>query len=304
MAGLTAGLWARRLGLGSLILEKSKTPGGQLHWIQDPLIDYPGFSGSGASLAAAVVSQLLPEFARIETGVEVRRILTEQETRDRCFVLDTSGGIVKARAVLVATGLRPRPLAALKPFEGRGLVYTSRPREEFRGDNLVIVGGGDGAVENAVLLAGQWKQITIAYRGDRLRAQRGLLERLKSLANVSVQLESEIVGGAGGDSLKSVVILGPSGEEEIAAERVLAKIGFEVESDLLSSGQRRYTHPGCVFRVNDEQMALHDAGEMPLDSRPVWAAGDASTAGNPSLVVAAGQACIAMRSIEKYLRES
>jgi len=85
---------------------------------------------------------------------------------------------------------------------------------------------------------------------------------------------------------------------------VLAKIGFEVQSDLLSSGERRYTHPGCVLHANDEQMALHDTGEIPLDSRPVWVAGDVSTPGDPSLVVAAGQACIAMRSIERHLREA
>lgn len=303
MAGLTAGLWSHRLGLRSVILERSGNPGGQLHWIQDNLIDFPGFTGSGSQLAEIICAQLSPDHARLVTGVDVRRILTEQEAQESCFVLDTSGGIVMADAVLLASGLRPRPLRVLQSYEGKGLVYSSRPRDAFRGSHLVIVGGGDGAVENAVLLAEQWKQITIVYRGERLRAQTGLLERMRGCKNVEVLLESEVQKGLGKESLEGVVVAGPAGTREIVAQCVLAKIGFEVQSDLLASGQRRYTHPGCVLRTNDEQIALHDTGEIPLDSRPVWVAGDASTHGDPSLVVAAGQACIAMRSIERHLRE-
>lgn len=303
MAGLTAGLWSQRLGLQCILLERSEKPGGQLHWIQDPLIDFPGFSGLGAALAEKIAAQLHPESAEIRTGVEVRRILTEQEAAADFFVLDTSGGIVNARAVLLATGLRPRRFTALQEYEGRGVVFSSRPREKFKGNRLVIVGGGDGAVENAVLLASQWKEITIVYRGESLRAQAKLSERLASLANVRVLTECLVERGFGDERLEGLRIAGPMGASDLPADSVLVKIGFEVESDLLASGQRRYTHPGCVLRVNDEQMALHDTGEIPLDSRPIWVAGDAATPGDPSLVVAAGQACIAMRSIERSLRE-
>jgi thioredoxin reductase (NADPH) len=303
MAGLTAGLWSHRLGLRSVILERSGNPGGQLHWIQGNLTDFPGFSGTGGQLAEKICSQLDPHSAEICTEVDVTRIATEQEVRDDLFSLETSGGIVRGHAVLLAAGLRPRLLKSLQAYEGRGVVYTSRPREMFRGHHLVIVGGGDGAVENAVLLAEQWKQITIVYRGERLRAQTGLLERMRGCKNVEVMLESEVQKGFGKESLEGVVVAGPAGTKEIVAQSVLVKIGFEVQSDLLASGQRRYTHPGCVLRANDEQIALHDTGEIPLDSRPVWVAGDVSTHGDPSLVVAAGQACIAMRSIERHLRE-
>jgi len=303
MAGLTAGLWSHRLGLKSVILERAEKPGGQLHWIQDPLIDFPGFAGSGTALAETIAAQLHPEFAQVRTGVEVRKILTEQESAEDVFVLETSGGIVRARAVLAATGLRPRRLRSLQEYEGKGLVYSSRPREAFGGNRLVIVGGGDGAVENAVLLSGQWKEITVIYRGGTLRAQGRLVEKMAALANVKVLTECEVERGLGDEHLEGVRIAGRMGAAELSADAVLVKIGFEVENHLLASGQRRYTHPGCVLRVNDEQMALHDTGEIPLDSRPIWAAGDATTPGDPSLVVAAGQACIAMRSIERMLRE-
>lgn len=300
MSGLTAALWGIRLGLDCLVLERGETPGGQLHWIQDPLIDFPGFTGTGAELSHLMTGQIAGK-ARLQTGVLVERILTEQESQSPDFQVLTSDGFVQAKAVLVASGLRPRRLKELESFEGRGLVYTSRPRREFAGKNLVIAGGGDGAVENASLLMHQWESITLVHRGASLRAQHGLTEKLAGAKNVRVMLESRITSAKGKDVLESVTVEGPAGSVELPCERVLAKIGFETESDLLSSEARRYTHPGCLVRVNDEQMALYDTGDMPLDSRPVWAAGDVC-ASQPSLVVAAGQACVAMRSIERYLR--
>ncbi|HMZ36961.1 MAG TPA: NAD(P)/FAD-dependent oxidoreductase, partial [Leptospiraceae bacterium] len=167
MAGLSAGIWAGRLGLKSKIIEKDERAGGQLHWIQDVIPDYPGLELRGTDFARTLCDQA-QRSASIETGIAVQKILPFQDAPEAgdLYVLETTGGILSARAVLISTGLRRRTLPAVRAFHGTGIYYTSQPRDQFKGNSLVIAGGGDGAVENAILLQAQWKKIYIVHPDD------------------------------------------------------------------------------------------------------------------------------------------
>ncbi len=300
MAGLSAAIWAGRLGLSCMLLEKSELPGGQLHWIQDVIPDYPGLEQRGSDFAKTLGDQVR-KHAEISTKTEVKRILHWQDdSLPDIHGVETGAGRLHAKAILLATGLRRRSIPAARAFSGAGVFYTSKPREQFTGKTLVIVGGGDGAVENAVLLANQWKNIYMIHRGASLRARPALVEKMPS--NVTVLLDSEVVSIAGKDRIQSVLLQSGSEQKELPCDALLVKAGFEAENTLLSSGSHRFAYPGSFLEANDEQIALHSTGDMPLDSRPIWVAGDVCTGRDPSLAVASGQACIAMRSIERWLR--
>jgi thioredoxin reductase (NADPH) len=303
MAGLSAGIWAGRLGLKSKIIEKDERAGGQLHWIQDVIPDYPGLELRGTDFARTLCDQARRS-ASIETGIAVQKILPFQDAPEAgdLYVLETTGGILSARAVLISTGLRRRTLPAVRAFHGTGIYYTSQPRDQFKGDSLVIAGGGDGAVENAILLQAQWKKIYIVHRGAALRARPALADHIRNHSHIEVLLETEIVSVTGDPGIRGVVLSQGGKTRTVDADRLLVKVGFEAENTLLSSGGHHFAHAGSWLDSNDEQMALHSTGDMPLDSRPIWVAGDVCTPRDPSLAVAAGQACIAMRSIERYLR--
>lgn len=309
MAGMTAALWARRLGLSVTILESEDQPGGQLPGIQDRLIDFPGFTGSGLELAETVYGQI--------KQADVRVLLNTRAIKQNSVgSIHTSAGEVSARALVLATGLRRRriPMADSLP---EGIVfYTSQPRQSFRGDKLIILGGGDGAVENAILLAAQWNEITIVHRSASLRARPAMLSQLSHLKNVKVVLAATLesiqltksatqrpdeAGDPADGAVRAHIRLG-EGQREITANRILVKAGFEASNELLTGFG--YS-PGSFALVSMDQKLLSKEsldGQTREVQPPLWLAGDICTPQDPSLVVAAGQACLAMRSVERWLR--
>ncbi|MCE9599144.1 MAG: NAD(P)/FAD-dependent oxidoreductase [Spirochaetia bacterium] len=304
MAGMTAALWAKRLGLSTMVLESEGEPGGQLRGIQDKLVDYPGFTGTGPNLAQTLYDQLarLDIQAKFKTTVQPLNS-NESESSNVDGALErslpaaiqvtTSQGSLSGRSVLITTGLRRRRLAALDLLPADYLYYTSQPRAAFTGNRLLILGGGDGAVENAILLSSQWKEIVILHRSGSLKARPSMLAGLNQLPNVRVILNATV------QAINRPVISIMEGPEkrEIQADRILVKIGFEADNALVTGNE--YV-PGQFVQTSGEQQVLGGA-----DSRVwpgIWAAGDICSPRDPSLVVAAGQACLAVRSIERHLR--
>src|SRR6476646_6153778 len=170
-AGLSAARWCDELGLDTLVLEQAEAIGGQLSSVHNRIENYLG--------------------VRVANGSELRDLFAEQ-TKDCDFDLWTnveidsvdlkakritlkSGEELQSIAIILATGLRRRRLGipGETEFQGRGIIESgARDREQLAGQDVCVIGGGDAAAENALILAEVCPTVTLVNRGRKLRARR------------------------------------------------------------------------------------------------------------------------------------
>jgi thioredoxin reductase (NADPH) len=282
-AGLTAGIYAARSGLNSVVIEKGAL-GGQV--ATTPIVEnYPGFSQvGGKTLVDIMVSHAL-EYANIFPGEEVMEIKPGNPT-----IVMTSRRRFTAKAVLLATGANHRPLGA--PGEtrlsGRGVSYCSTcDGPLFKDKKVIIVGGGDSAVTEALHLHHIGVDVTLVHRRDTLRAQEHLAKSLRE-SDIPVMLDTEVKEIGGQDRVEEVMLLHhPSGESSrLAVDGVFIAIGYEPAIELARKVGVELSPEGYINR--DERHRTNIRG--------IYSAGDVE-GGYKQIVTAAGQGSEAALSI-------
>ncbi len=287
MGGVSAAIWGHRLGVPCFLLEQQEQIGGQLQHIHNIIPDYPGLVCDGAEFSAQLCSQLT------QLGIVPQLGGSVQDVDVKSRSIRVGGQWISCKAMVVATGLRKRHLRAdgAEALMGRGLAMSfSGQREMFAGRKICLVGGGDGAFENALMMVESCPHVTIVCRGRHPRARSSFLERVQAHPAIDILLESEVVAVEGTSWVEAVRIQGPTSCERLAVEAVLVKIGMEPQVEWLKGTGVAQQHG--YLQVNHAQQT-----SIPW----IWAVGDVCTPLDPSLSVAAGQACLAMRSIERYL---
>ncbi len=289
-AGVSAALWARSRHLDVIVLESGGAPGGQLAHVHFQPREIVGWlSGDGPALAMAMTRQLAG------AGVPVRYgIRAEGLTVDRDLTLRLTGGDrIRARAVLVATGARRRRLdvPGEREFEGRGVSFSATlDRERLAGRPVVVVGGGDAAFENALLLAGLGGEITVVVRGE-VRARREFRERLAAERRALVLRETRVVAVLGDERVSAVRVRGPQGVREFACEGVVVKVGVSPNTEWCAD----------VLGLDGEGFIRVDAS-LATTLPGVWAAGDVTRPALAAVPVAAGHGALAIAAIRAALR--
>jgi len=290
VAGISAALWCARLGLKSLILERSSRPGGQLYDIHNTIPDYPAFVGTGKDMASRLIEQMAQFDISCRTDVKVES-LDVKEGRAK-----SAQGIFQAQAIILATGIQKRllPLLKAEAFLEKGLYLTaSGRRSEFVDQEVCIIGGGDGAFENALLLADSCPKVTILYRGTTPRARPDFVLAVEELPHVEYLLEHQVVDLKGIERLETLVVQTPEGTKEFSSGATLVKIGMEPRSHLVR--EQVVCSPGGFVLV--------DAFQRSISHENLWAIGDICTPLDPSISVCVGQACVAAREIERTFRK-
>lgn len=290
-AGLSAAFWCDELGLDTLVLEQAEEIGGQLHRVYNPINNYPG-------LKARNGKELLERFSVDvdDAGFDLWRG-TEIETIDlRAKRISLrSGEQLQSISIVLATGVRPRTLniPGEQEFAGKGIIESAtRDRELFAGEDVCVVGGGDAAVENALLLAEVCPTVTLVHRGRKLRARREFVERLQPNHAVTVFTESVVTRILGADRVEAVEILRKEGLKpfQLAVRGVLIRIGVEPNTDLFRD-QLNLDQQGYVI-VSSEQET-----NVPM----VFAAGDVSNPLAPTISGATGAGATAAKVIAARL---
>uniref|UniRef100_A0A832MK11 NAD(P)/FAD-dependent oxidoreductase n=1 Tax=Eiseniibacteriota bacterium TaxID=2212470 RepID=A0A832MK11_UNCEI len=290
-AGISAALWARWFGLEVRVVDAGASPGGQLHRVHFHPRTLAGIPvGDGPAIAAVMARQLA------DAGVAVRGECTAQrlEPGARPAVILEGGERLACQAVLIATGVRRRRLGVPgeDALEGRGVSFSAtRDRAQLAGRRVLVVGGGDAAYENALILAGAGCRVVLAVR-DAPRARAEFRARVARTPAIEVRRGVRVTAILGTDAVTGVRLAGPEGVADVAVEGVVVKVGVVPNTEW------------CRDAVACDDAGHVRAGEHGRTSAPrVWAAGDVTGPALPSVAVAMGQAAAAVADARRALRE-
>ena len=198
-AGLTAATYARRAGKSVLVIEKNAF-GGQITW--SPKVEnFPGFvSVSGVELGDKLLEQAMEQGAEVELEEVETLTVNGGVKRVRCV----SGAEFEARAVIIATGARPRMLGLPREQEliGNGVCFCAVCDGAFyKGQDVAVNGGGNSALQDALLLSETCRKVYLIHRRDSFRDEAKLVDALKAKDNVEFILGARITELVGEDEL-------------------------------------------------------------------------------------------------------
>ena len=290
-AGMTAALYAARSNLKVALIEGG-LPGGQMNNTSD-IENYPGYANiSGPELAEKMfeplenlgVEHLYGLVENIEDHGDVKKVITDDEE-------------FETRTVIVATGSKHRLLGVPgeEELNSRGVSYCAVcDGAFFRDQDLLVVGGGDSAVEEAIFLTQFAKSVTIVHRRDELRAQKVLQDRAFANEKIKFIWDSVVKEIKGENSVESVVIENVKTGQvtEQAFGGVFIYVGLDPVSDFVQELQIR-DQAGWI--VTDDHMKTSVAG--------VFAVGDVRQKDLRQVTTAVGDGAIAGQEAYKYITE-
>lgn len=290
-AGYTAALYGARSGFRTAVLEKL-SPGGQMATTSD-VENYPGFPGVVDGFELGEKMQQGAEQAGAET---VYAEVTSVDLKADPKVVETSEGTYLGRTVIIATGAHPRKLGLPQEenLVNRGISYCATCDGSFYKDKTVVVnGGGNTAVGDALYLAKLARKVYLVHRRDTLRATPIYLQRLKD-AHVEIIWNSVISGLEADKKLTAVDVKNVKTGEvtKLPADGLFVAIGQLPENSLVA-GQVATDKAGYIV-----------AGEDTKTSVPgVFAIGDVRTKQVRQIITAAADGAVAVHFAEEYLNE-
>ncbi|MDI6745416.1 MAG: FAD-dependent oxidoreductase [Thermodesulfovibrionales bacterium] len=280
-AGLTAALYAERSGLKSIIFERANV-GGQI--AITPVVDnYPGLAGIAGKTLVELMAKQTMNYSSILQGVSVSDI----KKKDSGFEITTGSGMYSAKAIVIATGAGSRKLNAAGEdrLAGRGVSYCATcDGYLFKdGKNVIVVGGGNSALTDALYLDSLGAHVTIVHRRDAFRAedrlQQSVFQRnIPVLWNTSVK---EIIGNRVVEKVEAEDTKTRK-TNIVKADAVFVAIGYEPNNDIAEKLGLKIDEEGYV-KIDDKMRT-----SMPL----VYAAGDI-TGGVKQIVTAVSQGAVA-----------
>jgi thioredoxin reductase (NADPH) len=292
-AGYTAGVYTSRAKLSTLMISGT-LPGGQLMTTSE-VENYPGFpNGIFGPELMMNMRQQAERFGGIVVDDEVIKV----NFKKRPFMITTHSETYTAEAVIACTGASPRKLGipSEQQFSGRGVSYCATcDGPFFKGEDIVVVGGGDTALEEATFLTKFGKSVKIVHRRETLRASKILQE--KAMENPKIEfLWNNVVSDIKGDKKIATVIVKniTSGKEmTLSAGGLFVAIGHEPNT-MIFNGQLELDDKGYIILKDHTRTSVEG----------VFAAGDVHDHRYRQAVTAAGFGCMAAIDVERWLSEN
>lgn len=282
-AGLTAGIYAERSGLKAAVVERDAL-GGQV--ALTPVVEnYPGFTQVGGKTLVDIMVTHALEYVTIYLGEHVLDI-----TPGDPIEVDTSRRKFKAKTVLLATGASHRNLGVPgeQQFSGRGISYCATcDGPLFKGRKVLMVGGGNSAVTEALHLHNMGVDVTLVHRRDTLRAQEALAQQLVT-NGIPILWNTEVKKIKGHERVEKVVLYNNQthNSEEVATDGVFIAIGYQPSAELAQK---------IGVALNEEGYIKHDSAHR-TNIPGIYSAGDVE-GGYKQIVTATGQGAAAAMTI-------
>ncbi|MCR1971364.1 thioredoxin-disulfide reductase [Clostridium cochlearium] len=291
-AGLTAAIYAARMRLDFIVLE-NELIGGQIRSTYS-IENYPGFRRiSGEELVNKIYDHAKDLGAKIDEFDEIQYIkLTDEEK-----IIETYDYVYKPKAVIIAAGAkyRPLPIPEEKKYHGNGIHHCELCDGEFYQDkDIIVVGGGNSALEGAIFLSRYAKNITMVHQFDYFQGEKSLQQEVFNNNKIKVIWNAEIRNAFGENKLEQVLVENLKTKEQykINVDGIFVYIGMVPNTDLYKSyinlDERGYI-------IADENTKTNVEG--------VFAAGDVRTKQFRQLVTANSDGAIAALSAEKYISQ-
>jgi thioredoxin reductase (NADPH) len=277
--GLFTVFEAGLLKLRCHLIDALPVPGGQCAEIypKKPIYDIPGFP---EVLAGDLISNLMKQIEPFKPGFTLADpAVTIEETIDNHFIVTTRSGVQhKAPNVAIAGGLgvfvpRKPPIANIEDFEGKGVAYMIKDPELYRGQKVVISGGGDSALDWAIYLAdGVAEEVALVHRSQSFRAHPDSVQKaldMAALGKIKMLMDAEVVGVKGDNVLQKIRI--QVGKEEY---RVM-----EVDSWLPLFGLTPKLGPIADWglEIVDNAIKVDNATDYSTNRKGIYAVGDINT---------------------------
>lgn len=288
--GYTAALYAARAGLSTLVLEKLSA-GGQMA-LTSQIDNYPGFpDGVDGFVLGEHMRQGAERFGTVTEYAEVRRLWLEEAPKR----VETSEGTFWGKTIVYAAGANARLLGVEKEKEliGRGVNYCAACDGMFyKGKTVAVIGGGNTAAADAILLSRICEKVILVHRRDALRATRIYHAPLQNAQNLEFVWNSKVTRLEHGEKLTGIVVENvESGEERfIPCDGIFISIGRAPATELVK-GQLELDEGGYI--VADESTQTNIPG--------VYAVGDVRTKQVRQIVTAVADGAVAAHQAEHYL---
>jgi thioredoxin reductase (NADPH) len=292
-AGYTAAVYAARANLAPLVFEGSVTAGGALMNTTE-VENYPGFRDG--IMGPALMDEMRAQAERFGAELVADDVTSMSLEGTIKTVVDGSGNEHRARAVVLAMGSGYRKLGIPDEdrLSGHGVSWCATcDGFFFRDQHIVVVGGGDSAVEEATFLSRFGSKVTLVHRRDELRASKIMQERAFADPKIEFAWNSEVAALHGTDKLTGVTLRDTvTGEtRELDATGLFIAIGHDPRSELL---------PGQV-ELDEDGYVLVDHPSTRTSQPGVFASGDLVDHHYRQAVTAAGTGCAAALDAERYL---
>ncbi|HRX12805.1 MAG TPA: thioredoxin-disulfide reductase [Draconibacterium sp.] len=291
-AGLTAGIYTSRAKLSTLILNEGAV-GGQMV-LTEEIANYPGVETiKGYELANTMKNQAKSFGCKIKSNIKISKYNFEDEVKE---IELTDGRKFKSRTIILTPGGRPRPLniEGEETFKGRGISYCATcDGDFFTGKEVVVVGGGNSALEEAVALTKYATKVTIVHQFDKFQAFEHAIQEASKNPKIAFLMESELRGFYGNGQLQKVEIehLPSAKKRELKTDGTFIFVGYQPNTESLES----------LVELNSRGEIVVNS-EMKTNVKGIFAAGDCINKKYRQVTTAVAEGTIAALSASEYLR--
>ena len=294
-AGLSAGLYAGRAKLRTLIIEKEHT-GGQISTTAE-VVNYPGIIKTSGS---ELTSQMRIQSENFGVKFQTADVLDVDFTGE-VKVIKTNNGEIEGRSVIIATGASPRKLGFPGEIEygGRGVAYCSTCDGEFFKDlEVLVIGAGYAAAEEAIYLTRFAKKVIIIAREPDFTCAKSIGDKVKANKNIEIRFNTEVVEAVGDDVLRSVKLINNVTKEtseyyppkEDGTFGIFVFVGYQPQTEIFKD---KVDMDKWGYIITNENMQTNVKG--------VYAAGDLRPKMLRQVVTAVADGAIAATDAERYV---
>ena len=293
-AGLTAALYAGRFRMNTVILEKMSC-GGQII-LSSAIDNYPGFPGGIPTFD--LVERFKKQVEDLGVAIENKEVLGIKPTLESgalSYEIKAQDALLKAKSIIIASGAQPKQLGVEgeAKFVGRGVSYCGTcDGPLFRDKEVVVVGGGDRAIEEAIFLSSYAKKVFLVHRRSEFRAAKILEEKAKAHPKINFILDSLIERISGGNKVEAVSIknLKTNSTKELPCQGIFIFVGI-IPNTAFLKGSLEMDEGG--FIITDRELKASKDG--------IFACGDCCKKSLYQVITACSEGAIASDSAYKYL---
>jgi thioredoxin reductase (NADPH) len=293
-AGLTAALYAARFRLNTLVLEKMAC-GGQI-LLSEKIENYPGFPAGIPT--QDLIERIKKQIEELGVNIEIDQVLEiipGKNAQGVFYNVKSERHLYPCRSIIIASGARPRKLNVKgeDKFIGRGVSYCGTcDGPLFKGKDVVVIGGGNTAIEEALFLANYAAKVSIIHRRQQLRASKILEEKARANPRINFILDSVIDEITGQNRVEAVTVrnVKTNAAGSFACQGVFIFVGIEPNTNFVKN----------LLNIDESGFIMADQS-LQTSKEGIFACGDCLKKNLYQVITACGEGALAADSSHKYI---